>query len=123
MDRRHALSRGEDLPGQTTGTALFADLSGFTQLTAAFAEALGKQRGAEEMVRVVKRVFSVLIAEVHRYRGSVINFSGDAITCWFNGGEETKRRAVACGLAMQTGMAAFAHILTPLAVPFRWDSR
>lgn len=113
MDRRHALARGEDLPEKTMGTALFADLSGFTPLTAVFAEALGKQRGAEEMARVVKRVFSVLIAEVHRYRGSVINFSGDAITCWFDGGDETKRRAVACGLAMQAGMKAFTAVLTP----------
>lgn len=113
MDRRQALARGEDLPEKTKGTALLADLSGFTQLTAAFAEELGKQRGAEEMARVVKRVFSVLIAEVHRYGGSVINFSGDAITCWFDGGEETKGRAVVCGLAMQAGMAAFANVLTP----------
>jgi class 3 adenylate cyclase len=30
QDRRRALARGESLPDRTTGTALFADISGFT---------------------------------------------------------------------------------------------
>ena len=29
-------------------------------------------------------IYSALIAQVDRYRGSVISFSGDAITCWFD---------------------------------------
>ncbi|MEZ4556598.1 MAG: hypothetical protein R2854_09170 [Caldilineaceae bacterium] len=33
MDRRQAMARGEELPEQSTGAALFADISGFTQLT------------------------------------------------------------------------------------------
>ena len=37
---------------------------------------------------------SALIAQVHAYRGSVIGFSGDAITCWFDG--DDGRRATAC---------------------------
>ena len=49
MDRRQALARGEQLPEQTSGAALFADISGFTPLTAQFAASLGRQRGAEEM--------------------------------------------------------------------------
>ncbi|MDM8531285.1 hypothetical protein QUF63_08930 [Anaerolineales bacterium HSG25] len=32
IDRRQALERGETLPNRTTGAALFADISGFTQL-------------------------------------------------------------------------------------------
>ncbi|MDX1417173.1 MAG: response regulator, partial [Candidatus Promineifilaceae bacterium] len=111
MDRRQALARGESLPEMTNGAALFADISGFTPLTAAFAAELGKKRGAEEMTRLIKRVFSVLIAEVHQYGGSVIGFSGDAITCWFDG--QAILRAAACALAMQEAMAVFAAVLTP----------
>jgi class 3 adenylate cyclase len=33
VDRRQAMVRGEELPNRTAGAVLFADLSGFTQLT------------------------------------------------------------------------------------------
>ena len=46
IDRRHALARGIKLPDRTTGAALFADISGFTPLTAALATELGRKRGA-----------------------------------------------------------------------------
>lgn len=111
MDRRQALAKGEELPDRTEGAALFADISGFTPLTAAFAAELGKRRGAEEMTRLIKQVFTALIAEVHEYGGSVIGFSGDAVTCWFDG--EAILRAAACALAMQEAMKAFTNVLTP----------
>ncbi len=111
MDRRQALLRGESLPDRTTGTALFADISGFTPLTAALAEELGLQRGAEELTRLLNQVFGALIAEVHSYRGSVIGFSGDAITCWFDGDDGLA--ATAAALAMQAAMAPFASVATP----------
>ncbi len=110
-DRRHALARGADLPAQTSGAALFADISGFTPLTEALLTTLGPQRGAEELSRQLNRVYDALIAEVDRYRGSVLVFSGDAITCWFED-PVAPHRAVTCGLAMQAAMAQFAA-LTP----------
>ena len=81
MDRRFALARDTELPDRTRGAALFADISGFTPLTDALVRSLGAQRGAEELPRQLNRVYTVLIAEVDRYGGSVISFSGDAITC------------------------------------------
>jgi len=84
-DRRQALARGVSLPDRTTGTALLADISGFTPLAEALARDLGSQRGAEELTRYLNQVYDVLIAEVDCYGGSVIGFSGDAITCWFDG--------------------------------------
>jgi class 3 adenylate cyclase/tetratricopeptide (TPR) repeat protein len=41
----------------------------------------------------------------------VISFSGDAITCWFDGDEGL--RATACALAMQQEMKNFARVQTP----------
>jgi CheY-like chemotaxis protein/class 3 adenylate cyclase/predicted metal-dependent HD superfamily phosphohydrolase len=111
MDRRQALVCGQALPDRTSGAALFADISGFTPLTAALAHELGLLRGAEELTRLLNEVYGVLIAEVHRYGGSVIGFSGDAVTCWLDG--DSGLRAVACGLAMQAAMAPFASIQTP----------
>ncbi len=121
MDRRQAMAHGKHLPEYAQGAALFADVSGFTALTESLANELGLQRGAEEIIRQLNRVYTLLIDEVHRYGGSVITFSGDAITCWFDDldpqgnqrAEASAERAVACALAMQTGMQRFTTITTP----------
>jgi adenylate cyclase len=41
IDRRYALARGQNLPERANGTVLFADISGFTPLTAALLKELG----------------------------------------------------------------------------------
>ena len=110
MDWRHALARGEQLPERADGSALFADISGFTPLTEALALELGPKRGAEELTVHLNRVYDALIAELHRYGGSVVGFSGDAITCWLDG--DDGRRATAAGLAMQAAMTQFAQVRT-----------
>jgi len=111
MDRRQAMARGEQLPSRMTGAALFADISGFTPLTDSLVRMLGPQRGAEELLHYLNAVYDALIAELYRYRGSVVGFSGDALTCWLDG--DSGARAVACGLAMQSVMAGFSEVRTP----------
>jgi class 3 adenylate cyclase/putative methionine-R-sulfoxide reductase with GAF domain len=121
MDRRQAMANHLSLPERVRGTALFADVSGFTTLTESLANELGLQRGAEEMIRHLNRVFTVLIDEVHRYSGAVINFSGDAITCWFDDldlhgnprADSSVERAATCAFSMQKEMTQFAAITTP----------
>ena len=78
------MAAGADLPTRTRGAALFADISGFTPLTEALANALGPQRGAEELVVILTRVWDRLVAEVDARRGTVINYAGDAMNCWFD---------------------------------------
>src|SRR4051812_19368669 len=125
IDRRLAIARGVDLPARTSGAALFADISGFTPLTETLTRELGPQRGAEELSRQLIVIYSALIAQVEQFHGSVISFSGDAITCWFDDERQTTNderrttevgdelssivlrpssaslRAIACALAMQ----------------------
>lgn len=115
IDRRHALAADKTLPDRTTGAALFADLSGFTALTAALAHELGIQRGAEEVLNQLNPVYKALIGELHGYGGSVMGFAGDSITCWLDGDEGG--RAVACALAMQRAMEPFATVYTPAGTP------
>jgi adenylate cyclase len=118
IDRLHAVARGEDLPEACQGSALFADISGFTPLAESLAAQLGPQRAAEELTRLLDRVYSILMDQVHRFHGSVIGFVGDAITCWFDeqdltGFQKPVRsalRAATCALAMQREMAAFAGV-------------
>lgn len=143
MDRRHSASAGGTAPAgsegfleRTQGAALFADMSGFTPLTEALARAHGPRRGAEEMLHHLNAVYDALIDQVHGYRGSVVGFAGDAVTCWFEDqasgiGQQAaaplpvascplpdaSSRATACALAMQGAMRAFAAVPVPGSDP------
>lgn len=113
-DRYLAAVRGDTLPDRTSGAALFADIFGFTPLTEALARALGPRLGAEELTHRLNQVYDALIAEVDRYAGSVVNFAGDAITCWFDDHgpalASSSHRAAACALAIQEAMQAYSHL-------------
>jgi class 3 adenylate cyclase len=80
VDRRRALAREADLPRLASGAAIFVDISGFTPLTEALARELGGRRGAEELSATLDRIFSALIEPLHVWDGSVVYFSGDAVT-------------------------------------------
>jgi class 3 adenylate cyclase/predicted ATPase len=108
MDRRQAMAHGYSLPDIGHGSALFADVSGFTPLTEALVREYGPQRGAEEITANLNRVYDALIAQIHQYGGSVIGFSGDAITCWFDADDGA--RAVAAALAMQAALGRLANV-------------
>ena len=111
------------LPAHTHGSALFADISGFTPLTEALARQLGQRRGAEVLTQQLNQVYSALISAVEAANGSVIGFSGDAITCWFDtsetqepasqNGHMAARAAVVCAFAMQRAMTHFAELTLP----------
>jgi len=125
IDRRLALAEGRALPERTRGAALFADISGFTPLTEMLARVLGPKRGAEELTVYLNQIYDALIAEVHRYGGSVIGFSGDAITCWFDDQptgivsqgpmDSAPARAATSAVAMQEVMSRFASLSIPNA--------
>jgi adenylate cyclase len=124
QDKLRALANNSSLPDRTSGAALFADISGFTALTEGLRNALGPQRGAEELTRRMESVYSTLIGEIERHGGSVISFAGDSMLCWFDEegireqaiGDETSSAsalAVACGLSLQRMMRAYAKITLP----------
>jgi class 3 adenylate cyclase/tetratricopeptide (TPR) repeat protein len=110
-DRRNALATGAPIPSHATGAVCMADLSGSTQLTEALARTMGIQRGAEEITAYLNLVYDALTAAVDRHAGSVISFSGDAITCWF--GADDGRRACAAALEMQVAMQHFVALPLP----------
>ena len=56
------------LPDRVRGSALFADIAGFTPLTEALANELGPQRGAEELTANIGRVFHAVIDELDALR-------------------------------------------------------
>jgi adenylate cyclase len=128
QDRLRELARGESLPSHTNGSALFADISGFTTLTEMLRNALGARRGGEELTRRIEAVYSALITQIELFGGSVIDFAGDSMLCWFDDDlslvaeiesldalsqPSGAQRAVACGVALQRAMRAFARIGLP----------
>lgn len=131
QDRRRTIAANVPLPEQADGSVLFADISGFTPLTEALSHSLGARRGAEETTRQLNLIYHALIARIEQFGGSVISFSGDAMTCWFpalpEGGPQPEPgrqkdeeaaisssfRAVGCALALQEAMAQFAAVRLP----------
>ena len=114
IDRQIAIAEGRELPVKTHGAAVFADISGFTPLTELLARTFGPKRGAEELTVYLNSVYDALIQIVHRFGGSVIGFSGDAITCWFDGGDDADvlptLRATTAALVMQEAMEQFSNL-------------
>ncbi len=115
QDRRWSMAHSKDLPEKVEGSVLFADISGFTPLTEALTEIYGLQRGAEELSLYLNNIYDALIGMVNNYGGSVISFSGDAITCWFDDQlppsqtAKSSLRAIACALHMQSAIQSFAQ--------------
>jgi class 3 adenylate cyclase/tetratricopeptide (TPR) repeat protein len=114
-DRAHALAWGKVLPDRAYGTALFADISGFTPLTEALTQALGRRAGIEALTEQINTAYAALTAAVAEQRGSVIGFAGDAITCWFDEADRSAAlRAAACAINLQAAMAPFAALTLPV---------
>ena len=110
-DRRRALAAGVTLPDRVKGAALFADLSGFTPLTEAMHDEYGPTRGAEQLTATLATIFDAVLGELHRFAGSVVYFSGDAVTCWLD--DDDGHLAVACAIAMQVAMGAVGAVALP----------
>src|SRR5262245_11336156 len=70
-------------------TVLFVDVSGFTSLA--------ERLDPEDVHRLMSRAFELMLAEVHRYEGTVNQFLGDGIMALFGAPiahEDHARRAV-----------------------------
>jgi class 3 adenylate cyclase/tetratricopeptide (TPR) repeat protein len=76
------------------GTAVFADVSGFTKLSEALAQK-GRE-GAEQITETIEHVFGVLLGVAYERGGTLLKFGGDALLLWFQGEDHVVR---ACGAA------------------------
>ncbi|SPQ95040.1 unnamed protein product (mitochondrion) [Plasmodiophora brassicae] len=85
-----------------TTAVLFADISGYT----AMCEQLGEtHNGIEDLARIVKAYFGILVKVVARHGGDVFKFAGDAvIVVWPDTGDTLgvlARRSCQCALDIQ----------------------
>ena len=118
------LSRDQAVDGPTLDffdcAVLFADISGFTPLTEAFA-AQGPA-GAETLTRILNDYFGRLIELTRAHGGDTVKFAGDAMTVvWRADANDPDslrtmtRRAAQCAIAIQAdvrGYTAHGHALS-----------
>ena len=86
------------------GTLLFADISGFTELTERALQMGGKE-GAEKIVEFVNHYLDTMLAILFQYHGRLIKFGGDAMLCLFTGEEAGARNALWTAWEMNQTMA------------------
>jgi class 3 adenylate cyclase/tetratricopeptide (TPR) repeat protein len=87
-------------------TVLFADIKGSTRLA--------EQAGAEAWHGILDRFFTILGESVHRYEGTVNQYTGDGIMALFGAPiahEDHAQRACFAALAMQANVRRFADEL------------
>ncbi len=83
-------------------TVLFADVAGFTSLS--------ERLDPEDVHGLMTRAFELMLAEVHRYEGTVNQFLGDGIMALFGAPiahEDHARRAVQAALAIRRTLDAY----------------
>ncbi len=81
-------------------TVLFADIAGFTSLA--------EKLDPEEVHRVVNACFELITAEVHRFEGTINQYTGDGVMALFGAPiahEDSARRAVHAALAIQRALS------------------
>ncbi len=83
-------------------TVLFADVAGFTSLS--------ERLDPEDVHGLMTRVFELMLAEVHRYEGTVNQFLGDGIMALFGAPiahEDHAQRAVHAALGMRGALDGY----------------
>jgi len=118
QDRLRALADSKALADRTYGSAIFADISGFTRLTEKLTQLLGPRKGVDTLSQQLDLVYSALIDQVERYGGSIISFAGDSIIGWFEEADSSSAalRAVTCADGMQSAMASFKDLSLKIAI-------
>src|SRR5438105_3283001 len=87
-------------------TVLFADLAGFTSLA--------EKLDPEEVHRSINGCFERITAEVHRFEGTINQYTGDGVMALFGAPiahEDSARRAVHAALGIQRAIADYGATL------------
>ncbi len=93
-------------------TVLFADLAGFTTLA--------ERLDPEEVHRIIERCFELITAEVHRFEGTINQYTGDGVMALFGAPiahEDAPRRAVHAALGIQRALGDYSRELEATGGP------
>ena len=84
-------------------SVLFADMAGFTSLA--------EKLDPEEVHRVINACFELITAEVHRFEGTINQYTGDGVMALFGAPiahEDSARRAVHAALGIQRALSEYS---------------
>ncbi len=87
-------------------TVLFADLAGFTSLA--------EKLDPEQVHGIIDRCFELITAEVHRFDGTINQYTGDGVMALFGAPiahEDSPRRAVHAALGIQRAIREYGRQL------------
>ncbi len=87
-------------------TVLFADVAGFTSLA--------EKLDPEEVHQIIDRCFELITAEVHRFEGTINQYTGDGVMALFGAPiahEDSPRRAVHAALGIQRALRDYSKEL------------
>ncbi|MFQ5897200.1 MAG: adenylate/guanylate cyclase domain-containing protein [Candidatus Methylomirabilia bacterium] len=87
-------------------TVLFADIARFT--------ALAEKLDPEEVHRIIDRCFELITAEIHRFEGTINQYTGDGVMALFGAPvahEDSPRRAVHAALGIQRALRDYSKEL------------
>ena len=87
-------------------TVLFADVAGFT--------ALAERLDPEEVHQIIERCFELITTEVHRFEGTINQYTGDGVMALFGAPiahEDGPRRAVHAALGIQRALRDYSKEL------------
>jgi len=93
-------------------TVLFADIAGFTSLA--------ERRDPEEVHQIVDRCFEAITAEVHRFEGTINQYTGDGVMALFGAPiahEDSPRRAAHAALGIQRAIRDVSRELEARQIP------
>ena len=92
------------------GTAVFVDISGFTQLSEQLARK-GRE-GAEQIADTIGGSFESILKVAYEDGASLLKFGGDALLLWFHG-EGHATRACAAAVRMRRALDDVGRISLP----------
>ncbi|MDJ0814907.1 MAG: adenylate/guanylate cyclase domain-containing protein [Desulfobacterales bacterium] len=96
-------------------TVLFADVANFTSIS--------EELDPEEIHRIMDGCFRILMNEIHRYEGTINQFTGDGVMALFGAPvahEDHGQRACHAALSIQNAMGSYGNQLKKeLAINFR----
>ena len=87
-------------------TVLFADVSGFTSIS--------EKLDPEEVHALVNRCLGILLDQIHRYEGTITQFTGDGVMALFGAPiahEDAPQRGLHAALAIQQALKRYAEEL------------
>jgi class 3 adenylate cyclase/tetratricopeptide (TPR) repeat protein len=110
------LTTGKSLEGEhKLVTVLFADVAGYTSMS--------EKLDSEEVQQIMEGCFQILMAEIHRYEGTIDKFTGDGVMALFGaplGHEDHARRACYTALAIQKALETYGQkVEKDCKIPFR----